>query len=64
MRFLAALLGIGIFALLVSCAPLAPELPSGEEQQLDRPAMLSATPIPRNPLDAPDETTLPYVPGQ
>ncbi|MEO6872102.1 MAG: hypothetical protein ABI233_07770 [Chthoniobacterales bacterium] len=64
MRFFAALFGIGAFALLASCAPLTPELPSGEDQQLDRPATLSGTPIPRNPLDEPDEATLPYVPGQ
>ncbi len=47
-----------------SCAPFTPELPSGDEQQLDRPATLSATPIPRNPLDTPDEATQSYVPGQ
>jgi hypothetical protein len=64
MRILSRPIEIGIFLLLASCAPFAPELPSGDEQQLDRPAMLSGTPLPRNPLDEPDEATQPYVPGQ
>jgi hypothetical protein len=55
---------LGSALVLASCAPFTPELPSGDEQQLNRPATLSGTPIPRNPLDAPDEATLPYVPGQ
>ena len=50
-------------ALFPQCAPLDPELPSGDEQQLDRPSTLGGT-ARGNPLDAPDEATLPYVPGQ
>lgn len=53
----------GALSLLASCAPLDPELPSGDEQQLNRPATLGG-PAPHNPLDPPDEATLPYVPGQ
>ncbi len=61
MKFRLAVLSV---AWLSSCAPLTPDLPSGDEQQLDRPATLSGTPIPHNPLDQPDEAALPYVPGQ
>lgn len=63
-RMKRAVLLIPIFGVLASCAPLAPELPSGDEQQLDRPASLSGTPPPANPLDVPDEATLRPVPGQ
>ena len=61
LRFLAATSALLFYT---SCAPLTPDLPSGSEQQLDRPATLSGTPIPRNPLDPPDEATQSYVPGQ
>lgn len=63
-RALCFLASSSVLLFYTSCAPLTPELPSGDEQQLDRPATLSATPIPRNPLDPPDEATQPYVPGQ
>ena len=59
-----AILFAPLLLLLASCAPLAPELPSGDEQQLDRPATLPGTHRPGNPFDAPDEATLPQVPGQ
>lgn len=59
-----AVLLVPILGVLASCAPLAPDLPSGDEQQVDRPATLSGTPAPANPLDVPDEATLKPVPGQ
>ena len=63
-RVLCFLAGTSALLFCISCAPLSPELPSGNDQQLDRPATLSGTPIPRNPLDPPDEATQSYVPGQ
>lgn len=50
---------ISALCMIAGCAPLDPELPSGGEQKLNRPATLSG-----NPLDTPDEATLPQVPGQ
>ncbi len=57
-------MGIGALVVFAGCASFAPDLPSGEEQQLDHPATLSGTPAGPNPLDVPDEATLPHVPGQ
>jgi hypothetical protein len=62
-RFFPWCIGICAFSFFAGCASSTPDLPSGEEQQLDRPATLSGTPAP-NPLDVPDEATLPHVPGQ
>jgi hypothetical protein len=63
MMKISLLLGGCALGLLASCAPLDPDLPTGDEQQLNRPATLSGPP-PQNPLAEPDEATLPYVPGQ
>ncbi|HEY1770068.1 MAG TPA: hypothetical protein VGG02_07420 [Chthoniobacterales bacterium] len=53
----------GLFCFLSGCVSSDPDLPTGGEQQFDHPGTLSGPP-PRNPLDAPDEATLPPVPGQ
>ncbi len=63
-RAFACGVGIGALVVFAGCASFAPDLPSGEEQQLDHPATLSGTPAGPNPLDVPDEATLPHVPGQ
>ncbi len=54
---------LSLATFLAACAPLTPDLPSGDEQQLNRPGTLSGPP-PRNPLEDPDEATQSYVPGQ
>ncbi|MBA3831118.1 MAG: hypothetical protein H0X34_04330 [Chthoniobacterales bacterium] len=62
-KFLAFIAAGAALCILAGCAPLDPELPTGDQQQLNRPATLSGPP-PGNPLDTPDEATLPQVPGQ
>jgi hypothetical protein len=63
MMKISLLVGGCALGLLASCAPLDPELPTGDEEQIDRPATLGGL-RPHDPLAEPDEATLPYVPGQ
>ncbi len=49
--------------LFASCASSNPDLPSGDEQQLNQPGTLSGPP-PVDPFSRADDTTLPPVPGQ
>ncbi|HEY2799652.1 MAG TPA: hypothetical protein VGI85_03595 [Chthoniobacterales bacterium] len=59
-----ALLASGVaLVLLTSCASNVPDASASEEEQIEQPARASQPPH-GNPLDVPDEATLPHVPGQ